>query len=136
MAAGLMLPGPSTATEWLRIEGVDRGAGEAVLRLPTRPEMANRSGVVHGGFIALLADSAMSRALGTMLPEGERHASFDLKLSFIAPARIGEALEAVAKVLHSGRRTGVVECRVEASGDRLVATGTATFIIYLPESQS
>ncbi len=133
-----MVPGTSPATGWLGIEIVanGEGEGEAVLRLATRPEMANRSGVVHGGFIALLADSAMSRALGTVLPEGERHASFDLKLSFIASARIGEALEAVAKVLHSGRRTGVAECRVAASGDRLVATGTATFIIYLPESQS
>ena len=43
---------------------------------------------------------------------------------------------AVAKVLHTGRRTGVAECRVEAGGDRPLATATATFIVHLPESQS
>jgi acyl-coenzyme A thioesterase PaaI-like protein len=53
-----------------------------------------------------------------------------------APGRIGEALLAVARVLHTGRRTGVAECRVEAEGDRLPAPAAATFIVHLPESQS
>jgi uncharacterized protein (TIGR00369 family) len=67
-----------------------------------------------------------------VLPDGERHFSFDLKTSFISPGRIGEPLEAVGTVLHSGRRTGVAECRVTAGGNRLVATATATFIVKMP----
>jgi uncharacterized protein (TIGR00369 family) len=125
--------GAGAAHEWLGVETLSAGRGEAVLRLPTRPEMGNRADVVHGGFISLLADSAMGRAMSTVLPDGERHYSFDLKMSFISPGRIGEPLLAVARVLHSGRRTGVAECRVEAPRQRLVATATATFILYLPE---
>ncbi|HXM53999.1 MAG TPA: PaaI family thioesterase [Candidatus Dormibacteraeota bacterium] len=122
----------SPSTEWLGIEIASAGEGEAVLRMPARPEMANRADVVHGGFIALLADSAMGRAMSTVLPDGERHYSFDLKMSFISPGRIGEPLEAVGRVLHSGRRTGVADCRVTAGGGRLVATATASFIVALP----
>ena len=123
----------SAATDWMGIEVVSAGDGEAVLRMPTRPEMGNRADVVHGGFIALLADSAMGRAMSTALPDGERHYSFDLKMSLVSPGRLGEPLRAVGRVLHSGRRTGVADCRVTAEEDgRLVASATATFIVVLP----
>ena len=123
---------PSATAEWLAIEQLAGGEGTATLEMPTRPEMGNRAQVVHGGFIALLADSSMGQAMSTVLPDGERHYSFDLKLNFIATGRIGERLKAVSMVLHSGRRTGVAECRVEGEDGRLVATASATFIVYLP----
>ena len=126
----------SAASAWLGLELVSTGEREAVLALPTRPEMGNRADVVHGGFIALLADSAMGRAMSTVLPEGGRQYSFDLKLSFVNTGRIGERLRAVAKVLHLGRRTGVADCRVEGEDGRLVATATATFIVHLPPHES
>jgi uncharacterized protein (TIGR00369 family) len=121
--------GISAATTWLGIELVSAEGGEAVLTMATRPEMTNRQDVVHGGFIAALADTAMGWALSSTLPDGERHYSFDLKLSFIATARIGEGLRAVARVLHRGHRTGVADCRVEGEEGRLVATATASFFI-------
>ncbi len=127
-------PVTSPAARWVGIETVSAGAGEAVLEMPTRPEMGNLAEVVHGGFISLLADSAMGRCLATVLPARERHYSFDLKLNFIAPGRIGERLRAVARVIHRGRRTAVAECRVEAADGRLVATASATFIVHLPEA--
>jgi uncharacterized protein (TIGR00369 family) len=128
---GVREPG-SAATDWMGIEVVAAGDGRAVLRMPARPEMRNRAGVVHGGFIALLADSAMGRAMSTVLPDGERHFSFDLKMSFIASGQVGEILEAVGTVLHSGRRTGVADCRVAGGDGRLVATATASFFVSLP----
>jgi uncharacterized protein (TIGR00369 family) len=72
--------------------------------------------------------------MSSVLPEGARQFSFDLKLNFIATGRIGERLRAVARVLHSGRRTGVAECRVEGEDGRLVATATATFVVFPPGS--
>ena len=127
-----MTAGASATAAWLGIEQASAGAGEAVLEMPTRTQMGNRAQVLHGGFIALLADSAMGRAMSTMLPEGTKQFSFDLKLNFIAEARIGERLRAVARVLHLGRRTGVAECRVEGEDGRLVATATATFVVFRP----
>ena len=131
MAQGVM----SAAVRWLGIETVSSGDGEAVLEMPTREEMGNRSGVVHGGFISLLADSAMGRALATLLPEGDKHFSFDLKVSFISPGQLGERLRAAARVLHSGRRTGVAECHVHSEAGRLVATATGSFILQTPEGE-
>ena len=120
---------------WLAIETIGTSEGEAILRMPTRREMGDGAQAVHGGFVALLADSAMARAMGTVPSAGGRRHGFDLKLNFIAAGRIGEDLRAVARVLHSGRRTGVAECRVEGEDGRLVATATASFIVNQPVSQ-
>ena len=108
---------------------VDSGDGTATVEMATEERMANVSGFVHGGMISTLADSAMGRAVRTIKPSVRRAASFDLKLSFIASARIGENLRAVGKVVHSGRRTCVTECRVEDGRGRLIATASATFMV-------
>jgi uncharacterized protein (TIGR00369 family) len=92
-------------------------------------DMANHSGFVHGGMITALADSAMGRSLRTLQPGVARAMSFDLKLSFISAAKVGETLRATGRVVHAGRRTAVTECRVEGPGGRLVATASGTFAI-------
>lgn len=115
------------------IEVIEAGGGRAVIEMAAREEMTNFAGVVHGGFISMLADSAMGRALHGALPEGERHVTFDLKMSFINAAAPGSRLRAVASVVHAGRRTALAECRVEGPEGVLLATATGTFSVYLPE---
>jgi uncharacterized protein (TIGR00369 family) len=123
----------SPAWRWLDISVVSAEPGQAVVEMPCHPDMRNYQGSVHGGLISTLADSAMGRSLRTVLPEGSRQYSFDLKLSFISPALADEVLRATARVVHRGRRTGVTECRVEGTDGRLVATASASFAIYPAE---
>src|SRR4030088_1664801 len=120
---------PSPVYSWLGLRVVTTEDGTATVELPTRGEMTNSSGVIHGGFIGLLADSAMGRAMASVLPAAGHHLSFDLKGSFISPAEPGETLVATARVIHRGRRTGVADCRVESEGGRLVATASGTFVV-------
>ena len=117
----------SPAWTWLGLKAVELGEGAATVEMTATEDMANSAGFVHGGMISALADSAMGRALHTIKPGVVRAMSFDLKLSFISAARVGETLRATGRVVHAGRRTGVTECRVEGSGGRLVATASGTF---------
>ena len=126
-------PTVSRAWRWLGIHEVDLGEGVAVLEMTPTDEMANHAGFVHGGMISTLADSAMGRSLRTVKPGIVRAMSFDLKLNFIAAARIGETLRATGRVIHAGRRTMVAECRVEGAQGRLVATASATFAVKREE---
>ncbi len=119
----------SPAWRWLGIGLVDLGEGSAVVEMTTSEDMANHAGFVHGGMITALADSAMGRSLRTLKPGIARAMSFDLKLTFISAAKIGETLRATGHVVHAGRRTAVTECRVEGTGGRLVATASGTFAI-------
>jgi uncharacterized protein (TIGR00369 family) len=120
---------PSRAWQWLGIELVETGEGTATVEMATTEDMANHSGFVHGGMISTLADSAMGRSLRTLRPGVTRAMSFDLKLSFISAAKIGERLRATGHVIHAGRRTAVGECRVAGKDGRLIATASATFAI-------
>ncbi len=128
---------PSRAWEWLGLKLVEAGEGTAVVEMATTEDMANHSGVVHGGMISTLADSAMGRSLRTLSPAVVRAMSFDLKLNFINAlklnfinaAKVGEKLRATGHVIHAGRRTVVAECRVEGNDGRLVATASATFAV-------
>ncbi|MGA7912481.1 MAG: PaaI family thioesterase [Candidatus Dormiibacterota bacterium] len=122
-------PAPSRAWAWLGLRLVDTGDGTATVEMTATEDMANHSGFVHGGMISTLADSAMGRSLRTLSPGVTRAMSFDLKLNFIAAAKIGETLSAKGSVIHAGRRTAVTECRVEGANRRLVATASATFAV-------
>ena len=119
----------SPAWRWLGLQDVAEEVGAAVIEMTPTEDMANTMGMVHGGVISALADSAMGRSLRTIKPGVVRSMSFDLKLSFISAAKVGETLRATGRVVHAGRRTAVTECRVEGSGGRLVATASGTFAI-------
>jgi uncharacterized protein (TIGR00369 family) len=127
---------PARAWEWLGLRLVDVGEGTATIEMVAQEQMANHSGFLHGGLISTLADTAMGRSVRTIKPEVRRAASFDLKLSFIASARIGETLRATAKVVHAGRRTCVTECRVESDRGRLIATASGTFMVSREKQQT
>jgi uncharacterized protein (TIGR00369 family) len=120
---------PSRAWSWLGLRVVETGDGSAVVEMTSTEDMANHAGFVHGGMISALADSAMGRSLRTLKPGVTRAMSFDLKLSFIGAAKIGENLRATGRVVHAGRRTVVTDCRVEGKEGRLVATASATFAV-------
>jgi uncharacterized protein (TIGR00369 family) len=119
----------SAAWRWLGMILVEMGDGTATVDMTPTEDMANHSGFVHGGMISTLADSAMGRSLRTLKPGVVRAMSFDLKLTFISAAKVGERLRATGHVVHAGRRTAVTECRVEGTDGRLVATASATFAI-------
>jgi uncharacterized protein (TIGR00369 family) len=120
---------PSRAWAWLGLTVAATGEGMAVVEMTPTEDMANHSGFVHGGMISTLADSAMGRSVRTLKPGVLRAMSFDLKLSFIGAAKIGEKLRATGRVIHAGRRTVVTDCRIEGRDGRLVATASATFAV-------
>jgi uncharacterized protein (TIGR00369 family) len=111
------------------MELVESAEGTATVEMRSTEDMANASGFVHGGMISALADSAMGRSLRTVKPGVVRAMSFDLKVTFINAARIGETLRATSEVVHAGRRTMVARCQVEGRDGRLVATASGTFAV-------
>ena len=63
--------------------------------------------------MALLADSALSAAIGTTLPAGTAFASVDLKVNYLRPlASDGREATARGTVLHSGRRVAVASAPI------------------------
>lgn len=109
----------------LEIVRLERGA--SVLSLEVRPELTRMEGIVHGGAIASLLDSASAFAVLSLLRPEERTVTVDLTLHFLRPVS-GGRVEARAKVLRAGRRVATVSIEATDDAGRLVATALTTYL--------
>jgi len=101
--------------------------GEAILTLAIRPELSQNHGVVHGGAIASLIDTATAFAILTLLEPEERVTTVDLTISYLRPGLEGR-LRATARVLRQGRRLLNTSAEVTNEGGTLLATALSTYI--------
>jgi|SRR5665213_184589 len=103
--------------------------GEASFEIVIDPARhGNVMGTLHGGVVATLADSAMGFAFASTLAEEESFATLEMKVSFLRPVWRA-TLTATANVVHRGRTTGLVECRIVDERDRLIAHSTCTCLV-------
>lgn len=101
--------------------------GVRVWELPVAPHVVNTSGGLQGGLIATLVDvAAGTAALDLRPPEGGVVTS-DLHIRYFRAITAGAA-QARTKIVHSGKRSIVVEVAVHQSGDdRPAAQATVSF---------
>lgn len=103
-------------------------AGRAVVRMRVAARHRQVHGVVHGGVLAALADTAGGMATYMTVPRGMRVATVEMKINFLEPVERG-SVAAHARVLRTGRNLAVVDCEVCDSARRLVAKALMTFSI-------
>jgi uncharacterized protein (TIGR00369 family) len=115
----------------LAIELQDIASGTATLVLKVRKELTQNHGVVHGGAIASLIDTATAFAIISVLPQKEKVTTVDLTISYLRPVTVGQ-LKAVAKVVRAGRRLLTVSADVFDSDGNLAATALSTYIKLAP----
>ena len=128
MTAGRSGSGPGALARLLGIRPASMGDGRARFELTVREDHLNPNGVVHGGVVYSLADTAMGAALFSALEPGQSCTTLEIKINYLAPVTSGE-LAAEASVVARTKRTGVLEARVLADGGALVAVATGTFYI-------
>jgi uncharacterized protein (TIGR00369 family) len=101
--------------------------GDATLSLKIRDDFKQNAGVVHGGVIASLIDSATAFAIVPLLNPEERTTTVDLTISYLRPLVAG-IMVARAKVLRAGQRLIVVSAELFDDGGNLAATALSTYI--------
>ncbi|MEX2278618.1 MAG: PaaI family thioesterase [Acidimicrobiia bacterium] len=114
--------------ELLGIEARQLSADEVVLTLEWAPELCTAGGVLHGGALMALADSAGAACAFLNLPTGAAGTStIESKTNFLRAVRSGTA-EATARPLHVGSGTVVVETEI-TNDHHLVAKVTQTQVV-------
>lgn len=107
------------ASRWLGAEIVRVGPGAATLRLCVAAHHLNGHGIVHGGVIFTLADSAFAFACNSYNRCAvAQHAGIE----FLAPGREGTVLLAEAGEVTVAGRSGVYDVTVREEGGALLAT--------------
>jgi uncharacterized protein (TIGR00369 family) len=108
---------------------VSRSDAEAIVELDVKPELLQEYGVVHGGILAVLADTAAVYVLHPSLNARQSMTSIEFKVNFLAAARPArEVLRAHASLVRRGRRIALCEVRV-LQGDTEVMRGLFTYLI-------
>jgi 1,4-dihydroxy-2-naphthoyl-CoA hydrolase len=119
----------------LGVRGVRADADEVVLTMEWRPELCTIGGLLHGGAVMALADSAGAVAAFLNLPEGAAGTStISSSTSVLRGVKEGAVVTARSTVLHRGGSTIAVETAVTDDEDRLVAKVTQTQVVLRPRS--
>lgn len=120
--------GPGGFTKLVGVEPSLMDDGRAVFTVALGPDHLNPNGITHGGVVYTLADTAMGAALVTRLEPGERCATLEIKINYLAPAVTGK-LACEARLLDRTRRVAVLEARVTDADARLIAVATGSFYV-------
>jgi acyl-CoA thioesterase len=103
--------------------------GAVVAFLEVDDRHLNPNGIVHGGVVFTLADTAMGRATMAVLGDGQICASIEVSVRYLRPIP-GGRLVATASVLRAGRRIVHLECGITVDGDdRPVAVLQGSFAV-------
>ncbi len=112
--------------KFLGLELCELKTGEVTVCLNVRDELKQNQGVVHGGAIASLIDTASAFVILTTIDEDERVTTTDLTIHYLRPITVGRML-ARARVVRGGRRRFVVSVEVENNG-ALAATAITGYV--------
>ena len=112
---------------FLGLELGEVGPGEVSIHLDVRDELKQNQGVVHGGVIASLIDTASAFAVLTQIEIDESVTTTDLTIHYLRPITIGR-MTATARIIRGGRRLFVLTVDLHSATNALVATAVTTYI--------
>jgi 1,4-dihydroxy-2-naphthoyl-CoA hydrolase len=95
-------------------------ASRVIIRLDWAPHLCTSGGILHGGVLMSLADTAGALVTFLGLPEGKTTATITSTSHMFRPVS-GGTVRAVAVPVHRGRTTVTAETSVFDAEDRLVA---------------
>ncbi len=128
---GELPPPPIGSTLAYRI--TDVSPGHATFEIEPDIIHTNPGGVIHGGVLATVLDTAAGAAVQTTLDIGEGLLTTDLHVKYLNPVLMTTGtLRCEGTIINPGKRTMLAEARLTGKDDRLYAHATATMSIIRP----
>ncbi len=108
--------------------------GKCRMEMPFKKKLTHPYGIIHGGAIASLADTAVAMALVSLVKPGNRITTIEFKINFFAPISLRK-LTAKAKIIYKESKTAVGDVEVVNEEGKLVGKVIATYNIQGKEKQ-
>lgn len=134
MASGEVPGAPIGAHIGMQIAEVDEGT----VTFHCHPDEShyNPIGMVHGGLVCTLLDSALGCAVHTTLPKGTGYTSIEIKVNYLRPVTADSGpLVCTGRVTKSGRRVAFAEGEVLDNKGKTVATASGSLLIFPLEAK-
>jgi uncharacterized protein (TIGR00369 family) len=104
--------------------------GTTIWRMKVDERFLNPAGIVQGGFLAAIMDSAMGASAVSVLNGRKASvANTEMKSSFLRSASVGDVLTCTATVLKPGSVVSFVAARIVDVRDRVIATASSTYLV-------
>ncbi len=128
IGAGTVPVPPAVRT--VGLEPVSADPGRVCFTLDLGEYHLNPFGIVHGGVLAAVLDTAMGCAVHSLLPPAVGYVTSELNVRFLRPAVLaGSPLTCWGEVDHQGRTTMVASARVVDAGGRDIALAGSTCLV-------
>jgi len=135
MRDGTLPPPPFIALLGLRIAEV--ADGRVTFTAEPTEAAYNPLGLVHGGWIATILDSAIGTSLTTLMPPGKAVVSIDLQVRYFKPLTAASGIvRCEGSVINLGRNYGTGEARLIDASGRIHAHATSTCAVIVSEARS
>lgn len=122
----------SQFTQHVGIEFAEKAPGRSRWVLDLQPIHTNTHGVVHGGVLFTLADTAMGSALfGALQPE-QICATINIKINYFKPVFKGR-VTCDSEVVNQGKNVAHLEATMRVDGV-MVARASGDFAIFKPKA--
>jgi acyl-coenzyme A thioesterase 13 len=114
-------------TKWLNGRIIDAKRGEIELEIDLRPEMANPTGILHGGMQAAIIDDIIGITSSTLGYEGFL-IGIDLHIDYLGKIYVNEKIKALCRIVREGRHIVHVMAELKDQNGNLIATGDANLL--------
>lgn len=122
------MPPKSKFADLLGIDIATCTPEQVICRMVVTADMSNRNGVLHGGALMTLADTAAGTASFINSPAGVSNVTVDAATSFIRAVRVGDTVTARCAPLHAGPGTMVLRVTMTRSDGKTVGIATQTHL--------
>lgn len=113
--------------ELLNMKISEISKGKATLEMTLKDEMKIPGGVMYGGAIASIADSAVAIALFSLVGQDTKVATIDLNVNYLEPVR--SDIIAKAEIIHKGSKIATGEVEITDEEGKTVAKANANYAI-------
>ncbi len=113
----------------LGIKLLEAKKGYAKMVIPITDKLFQAWGRVHGGVTASLIDSAVAASLICSLSAEETSTTIEMKINYLAPVMSDGKLFAESNIIKHGKTIAVGTVNVTDNKGKLIAIGTATYMI-------
>jgi len=122
-------PGPFAQHLGFRIVHADETGSH--LEADPGPEHLNGGGIVHGGYLTTLLDSATGWAVHAFIEPGIAAPHVQLSVQYIRAAVAGETLVCRGRCISAGRRIASAEAEI-TQGGRVIARAVTSHAVLRP----
>ncbi|MCB0875988.1 MAG: PaaI family thioesterase [Solirubrobacterales bacterium] len=119
-------PGPFSAHLGFRVERADRDG--SLVEADPGPEHCNGGGIVHGGYLSALLDTATGWAVHAQLPDDVAAPHIQISVQFVRAALPGTTLVCRGHSVSAGRRIASAEAEI-TQGERVIARAVTSHAV-------